>query len=101
MSESDETSQPSLGPATAPPAEPSDRSLLDQLMSSNPLTMIKDDPKAIDKLIAYYRHNRKLMADGIKPVRPKRAKAEGADIKLDLSALGITKPAVQGIKRRV
>lgn len=69
-------------------------------MSLDPLAMIKADPKAVDKLIAYYRRNRKLMAEGIKPQRPKRAAVAGADIKLDLVGLGISKPLVQGIKRR-
>lgn len=88
-------------PMTPEPAPRSDKSLLDELMSLDPLAMIKSDPTAVDKLIAYYRRNRKLMAEGIKPQRPKKAAAAGSDIKLDLVGLGITKSPVQGIKRRV
>lgn len=83
------------------PAERSDKSLLDELMSLNPLAMIKSDPTAVDKLIAYYRRNRKRMAEGIKPQRPKKVAAAGSEIKLDLAALGIVKPTVVGLKRRV
>lgn len=75
-------------------------STIDRLMAMDPLSLAKDKT-AIAELIVYYRKQRGKMAEGIKPQRRKTGAAAQVGPALDLVALGIAKPQVQGLKRRV